>query len=621
MQKKMNGIGIWIIIFGIFVFIYSIVGAFLDTKTPTQYSDLLTSISTGEINSLQIEGDTAVYTTKNKKDDAGEYTQFTTQIPSVDVLTNDAGSSLMKLVQDNGLKYEIKKQSVSFWSILTPLLTVGILVFFFFFLMQQQPGGKAGGFTKSRAKLSIDDKNQPGFASVAGAVEEKAELEELVEFLKNPKKFILLGARIPKGVLLVGPPGTGKTLLARAVAGEANVPFFSISGSDFVELYVGVGASRVRDLFEQAKKNRPCIIFIDEIDAVGRQRGAGMGGGHDEREQTLNQLLVEMDGFGANEGVIMIAATNRPDILDSALLRPGRFDRQIVVDLPDVRGREEILKVHSHKKPLANEVDLSRIAKVTVGYTGADLENLLNEAAIFAARRNKSKIDNSDLEDANIKVLMGTEKKSRVVTKKEKELTAYHEAGHALLTKLLDPKAKVHQVSIIPRGRAGGYTMHMPESDTLYSSKKEMYNDIVILLGGRVSEEIKLDDISTGASNDLQRATALARAMVAQYGMSDALGPVSYDSKEEVFLGRDYGHTRNYSEKVASMIDEEVEKILNLQYQKATQLLKENDTLLVKIADLLMQSETINEEEFESLFKSTKPSEEPSAKPAEQPLN
>lgn len=602
LHKKISGIGLWLIIFAVFVVIYSIFGAFLETKTPTQYSDLLSAIAAEEIQSLEIDGNTAVYTLKNEKTPTGEYQEFTAQIPSVEVLTTDAGNNLANLIQQDGFSYGIKKPGVSFWSILTPLLTVGVLIFFLILIMQQQPGGKAGGFTRSRAKLSVDDKHRLGFSSVAGAVEEKAELEELVEFLKNPQKFIALGARIPKGVLLIGPPGTGKTLLARAVAGEANVPFFSISGSDFVELYVGVGASRVRDLFEQAKKNRPCIIFIDEIDAVGRQRGAGMGGGHDEREQTLNQLLVEMDGFGVNEGIIMMAATNRPDILDPALLRPGRFDRQVVVDLPDVRGREEILKVHSLKKPLAEEVNLSRIAKVTVGYTGADLENLLNEAAIFAARRNKDKIDNADLEDANIKVLIGTEKKSRVVTKKEKELTAYHEAGHALLTKLLDPRAKVHQVSIIPRGRAGGYTMHMPEDDTLYSSKKEMLNDIIILLGGRVSEEIKLDDVSTGASNDLHRATTLARAMVAQYGMSEALGPVCYDSNEEVFIGRDYGHAKNYSEKIAAMIDDEIERILNTQYQKATQLLKENDTLLVQTANLLLQKETINEEEFESLF-------------------
>ena len=423
-----------------------------------------------------------------------------------------------------------------------------------------------------------------------------------MEFLKNPQRFIALGARIPKGVLLVGPPGTGKTLLARAVAGEANVPFFSISGSDFVELYVGVGASRVRDLFEQAKKARPCIIFIDEIDAVGRKRGAGMGGGHDEREQTLNQLLVEMDGFGVNEGIIMIAATNRPDILDPALLRPGRFDRQIVVAVPDISGREEILKVHSKKKPFADEVDLARIAKVTPGYTGADLENLLNEAAIFAARRGKSKIDNQDLEDANIKVMMGTERKSRVITEKERTLTAYHEAGHALLTRLLDKSSKIHQVSIIPRGRAGGYTMNMPVEDHNYSSKQEMLREIVILLGGRVAEGLKLSDISTGASNDLKRATDLARSMVTQYGMSSRLGPICYDSDEEVFLGRDFAHAKNYSEKIAAEIDEEIASIISQQYKEAEKLLSAHDEMLEKIAAALLEKETINESEFDALF-------------------
>lgn len=602
MQKKFSGIGMWIAALLVFMFIWSFAGGMINSKTHTDYSDLISELKQGSLHSLTIDGNTATYTFTEEKRADGTYPKYTTQIPSAEVLRADVGDDILNSIAKTGMIYEVKKQGISLWSILTPILTIVAVIFVWMMIMQQQNGGKAGGFTRNRARLAVADKNKIGFASVAGAVEEKAELEELVEFLKNPKKFIALGARIPKGVLLVGPPGTGKTLLARAVAGEADVPFFSMSGSDFVELYVGVGASRVRDLFEQAKKNRPCIIFIDEIDAVGRKRGAGMGGGHDEREQTLNQLLVEMDGFGVNEGIIMIAATNRPDILDPALLRPGRFDRQIVVDLPDIKGREEILRVHAAKKPLADEVKLEKIARVTAGYTGADLENLMNEAAIFAARRNKSKIDNKDLEDANIKVMMGTEKKSRVITEKEKKLTAYHEAGHALLTKLLDPKAKVHQISIIPRGRAGGYTMHTPEEDKYYSSKQEMLDDIVVLLGGRVAEAIKLDDISTGASNDLQRATAIARAMVTQYGMSDAIGPVCYDSNEEVFLGRDFGHAKNYSEKIASAIDDEIERIINEQYKKATAILNENSQMLEKTAALLLEKETVNEDEFEALF-------------------
>lgn len=601
MQKKFSSIGLWLPVLIVLVFMYFMIGG-LNPKISMQYSDLISEIKHETVHSIKIDGKTAEYTLSEEKLQNGTYPKYTVQIPSLEVFREDVGEELLNQIENKGLIYEIKKQGISFWTILTPILTIGAIIIFLIMMFQQQPGGKAGGFTRNHARLANYDKKKIGFADVAGAVEEKAELEELVEFLKNPKKFIELGARIPKGVLLVGPPGTGKTLLARAVAGEAEVPFFSISGSDFVELYVGVGASRVRDLFEQAKKNRPCIIFIDEIDAVGRKRGAGMGGGHDEREQTLNQLLVEMDGFGANEGIIMIAATNRPDILDPALLRPGRFDRQVVVDLPDVKGREEILKVHSTKKPLAEEVSLARIAKVTAGYTGADLENLMNEAAIFAARRNKKKIDNTDLEDANIKVMMGTEKKSKVITDKEKKLTAYHEAGHALLTKLLNPKTKVHQISIIPRGRAGGYTMHMPEEDKYYSSKQEMLDDIVVLLGGRVAEAIKLDDISTGASNDLQRATGIARAMVTQYGMSDTIGPVCYDTNEEVFLGRDFGHAKNYSEKIASVIDDEIEKIVNEQYDKAVSILEEYSDMLDKTAELLLEKETVNEDEFESLF-------------------
>ena len=597
LQRRMKGIGAWFFIMIIFLFIYSAVSSLGMQDTRKSYSDFILALHQEQVNQIDISDDHVQFTLKDETKKV-----YTAQIPSKEILQSDVGEEIQRQIQENKLSYSAEKPKISWWSIIGPILILIAIGAFWFFMFQQQSGQRPNAFTKSRAKLSLDEKHKIGFSDVAGAVEEKEELFELVEFLKNPQRFIALGARIPKGVLLVGPPGTGKTLLARAVAGEANVPFFSISGSDFVELYVGVGASRVRDLFEQAKKARPCIIFIDEIDAVGRKRGAGMGGGHDEREQTLNQLLVEMDGFGVNEGIIMIAATNRPDILDPALLRPGRFDRQIVVAVPDVSGREEILKVHSKKKPFADEVDLARIAKVTPGYTGADLENLLNEAAIFAARRGKSKIDNQDLEDANIKVMMGTERKSRVITEKERTLTAYHEAGHALLTRLLDKSSKIHQVSIIPRGRAGGYTMNMPVEDHNYSSKQEMLREIVILLGGRVAEGLKLSDISTGASNDLKRATDLARSMVTQYGMSSRLGPICYDSDEEVFLGRDFAHAKNYSEKIAAEIDEEIASIISQQYKEAEKLLSAHDEMLEKIAAALLEKETINESEFDALF-------------------
>ncbi|HJD24682.1 MAG TPA: ATP-dependent zinc metalloprotease FtsH [Firmicutes bacterium] len=466
-------------------------------------------------------------------------------------------------------------------------------------------GGKAMGFGKARVKQPADEKRKTTFADVAGADEEKEELREIVDFLKSPKKFKELGARVPKGVLLVGPPGTGKTLLARAVAGEAGVPFFSISGSDFVEMYVGVGASRVRDLFDQAKKNSPCIIFIDEIDAVGRQRGAGLGGGHDEREQTLNQLLVEMDGFGANEGVIMIAATNRPDILDPALMRPGRFDRQIVVNYPDVKGREEILKVHARGKPLAPDVDLSVIAKSTAGFTGADLENLLNEAALLAARKNLHSITMPEIEEATIKVVMGTEKRSHVINDKEKKLTSYHEAGHAVVTYYSPTQDPVHQISIIPRGMAGGYTMSLPEHDKSYRLKKEMLEDIQVLLGGRVAEALVLDDISTGASNDIERATETARNMVIKYGMTERLGPILYGSSDsnEIFLGRDFGHTRNYSEEVAAEIDEEIKAIITSAYAETERKLTEHMDKLHKVAQYLFHHEKLDGDQFDKLMK------------------
>ncbi len=494
------------------------------------------------------------------------------------------------------------------WASLLPTLFLVLLmvVFFFIFSQQSQGGGnKVMSFGKSRAKLHTDDKRRVTFDDVAGADEEKEELVEIVEFLKSPRKYMELGARIPKGVLLVGPPGTGKTLLARAVAGEAGVPFFSISGSDFVEMFVGVGASRVRDLFENAKKNSPCIVFVDEIDAVGRQRGAGLGGGHDEREQTLNQLLVEMDGFGINEGIIIIAATNRPDILDPALLRPGRFDRQIPVGRPDIKGREEILKVHAKGKPLEPEVDLKTIAKGTPGFTGADLENVLNEAALLAARRSKKAIGMREIEDAVTRVIAGPEKKSRVVSEKDRKLTAYHEAGHAVVMHLLPHGDPVHEVSIIPRGMAGGYTLSLPEHEKNYMAKSELQEEIIGLLGGRVAEKLVLDDISTGASNDLERATSIARKMITEYGMSESLGPMTFGNKQdEIFLGRDFTRSRNYSEEVAAAIDKEMKRIIDEAYQIARNLLEKNIDKLHRVAERLLEKEKIDRNEFLEIIES-----------------
>ena len=511
---------------------------------------------------------------------------------------------------DNDIKYNWKPVADVSWLVnglpIVLLVLMGILTFV---MMRRAMGGGEGpgkimGFGKAKAKMVEDDKRKTTFADVAGANEEKEELQEIVEFLKAPRRYEELGARVPKGVLLVGPPGTGKTLLARAVAGEAGVPFFSMSGSDFVEMYVGVGASRVRDLFDQAKKNAPCIIFIDEIDAVGRQRGAGLGGGHDEREQTLNQLLVEMDGFGANEGIIMIAATNRPDILDHALMRPGRFDRQIVVNTPDLQGRADILRVHARNKPLAPDVDLDVIAKSTAGFTGADLENLLNEAALLAARDNLRAITMRQVELATVKVVVGTEKRSHVITDAEKRLTAYHEAGHAVVTYLCPTQDPVHQISIIPTGMAGGYTMHLPQHDRSYRGRKEMLEDLQVLLGGRVAEALVLDDISTGASNDIERASELVRNMVTKYGMSDALGPIVYGAGDanEVFLGRDLGHTRNYSEDVAARIDTEVARIISDAYQETKRKLSENMDKLDLIAKTLIEFEKIDGEKFRLLM-------------------
>ena len=538
-------------------------------------------------------------------------------VPNVEIFLNDVHNYVTEYNlnnPDSKIKYNYEKGSNgSLWASMLPTLLMTLMFVAMMFYLYKRMGqtiqnenNHALTFGKARIKLGKDLKSKTTFKDVAGADEEKEELEEIVDFLKNPDEYNKLGARIPKGVLLVGPPGTGKTLLARAVAGEAGVPFFSISGSDFVEMYVGVGASRVRDLFERAKKNAPSILFIDEIDAVGRHRGAGMGGGHDEREQTLNQLLIEMDGFGPNEGVIIIAATNRPDILDPALLRPGRFDRQLTVGRPDIKGREEILKVHARNKPLAPDVSLSTIAKSTAGFTGADLENLLNEAALLAARRKKKAITMSEIEEATIKCVVGTEKKSHKITDKEKKLTAYHEAGHAITTYFTDGQDPVHEISIIPRGMAGGYTMHLPEEDKSYISKNEMLGELVVLLGGRVAEAVVLGDISTGASNDLERATAIARNMVTHYGMSDKIGPVSYNSGDrEVFLGKDYGSTKNYSEKVAADIDAEIKEILTNAYSDCESIIRGHQDKLTEVAEYLIVNEKADRKTFEAIMDGT----------------
>ncbi len=551
-----------------------------------------------------------------KKQD-GEVISFT--LRDLDLFWGQFGETIEEQLHDGIIEsYNIAEpQVIPWWVSLMPYLIVAVLFVVFWIVIVNQTaggkGGKVGGFGKARAKLGSDEKKKVFFKDVAGADEEKAELQEVVEFLRDPAKFTKLGAHIPHGVLLVGPPGTGKTLLAKAVAGEAGVPFYSISGSDFVEMYVGVGASRVRDLFDTAKKNPASIIFIDEIDAVGRHRGAGLGGGHDEREQTLNQLLVEMDGFGGNDGVIVMAATNRPDILDPALLRPGRFDRQITVDYPDQKGREEILKVHAKGKPFEAEVDLATLAKTTVGFTGADLENLLNEAALLAARKNKSLIGMEDLEEATIKVIVGPNKKSKVVHKDDKRITAYHEAGHAIVMKLLQPNTSVHQISIIPAGRAAGYTLPLPIEDRAHMSKSDMENEIVSLLGGRVAEKLIIGDICTGASNDIQRATNIARNMVTRYGMSEALGPIVYGSEHdegEVFLGRDFNTSRNYSEGTATLIDNEIKRIINTAYDTAMELLSKNIDKLHFIAEFLQKNEVMDADQFNAAMEGTPTIEE-----------
>ena len=602
MKRYIRGIGFYALLFFIIVAIYAVT-SMPDKQTKEIYSDLVLKIQQGEVVELSVVD--SVATAKLKDGDV-----INVEIPGYNTLKNDVGDAMQQQISNGGLKVETPlPYSPPWW--LTFLPTIGLLVIFvvFWFMFMQQSGNGGGrgvmNFGKSKARVSMDGKTKKTFEDVAGADEEKDELKEIVDFLKGPERYRQLGARIPKGVLLVGPPGTGKTLLAKAVAGEAGVPFFSISGSDFVEMFVGVGASRVRDLFENAKKNAPCIIFIDEIDAVGRHRGAGLGGGHDEREQTLNQLLVEMDGFGVNEGVIIIAATNRPDILDPALLRPGRFDRQVVVDAPDVKGREAILKVHSKGKPLASDIDLSVLAKTTVGFSGADLENLMNEAALSAARKNHTEITMEDLEESTLKVIAGPEKKSRKIPERAKELTAFHEAGHAVVSKMLPTQDRVHQVSIIPRGRAGGYTLSLPKEDTFYNSKTEMLEEIVVLLGGRVAEQLTLNDISTGASNDIERATNIAKSMVTKYGMSERLGARTFgDQNNEVFIGLDYGHTVDYSQSTAAIIDEEIKKIIDSCYKRCTDILTEQNDKLHKVAELLLEKEKISGEEFDAVFAS-----------------
>ncbi len=611
-MKKKNGGSIW---FFVGVLILILLASFLfDSGTSQEkltYSTVLTHFREGMVNDFVIEGNNLSYTlkedpdhpVKNKNELKKEFKLY-----SVELFILDAGDTIAEQFENKTIeKYDIMPEAgIPWWQSILPYVIILVIMGGIFYVMFNQMGGagtgKAASFTKARTKTNADDKNRVTFDDVAGAEEEKEELAEIVEFLKNPQKFTELGARIPKGIILVGPPGNGKTLFARAVAGEARVPFFSITGSDFVELYVGVGASRVRDLFDQAKKVAPSIIFIDEIDAVGRQRGAGLGGGHDEREQTLNQLLVEMDGFSKNEGVIIIAATNRPDVLDPALLRPGRFDRQIVINLPDVKGREGILKLHARNKKLDDDVKLDIIAKTTAGFSGADLENVLNEAALLAARNGKHSISMEDIERSIIKVMMGVEKKNKVISDKERKLTAYHEAGHALVTIDMPDHDKVHEISIIPRGMAGGYTLHLPTEDKFYMSKGEMQDRMVILLGGRVAEQISLDDISTGASNDLERATNIARQMVTKYGMSDRLGPVVFGSgQDEVFLGRDFAVSRNYSEQIAAAIDEEIRNFIDKAAARAKEILERRRTVLDKVAQALLEKEKISGEEFEAI--------------------
>ncbi len=609
LNRVFKNLGIYIVIFGLVLAM-----AWVYQGTPEQevkevkFSEFVTNLKNEKVEELAINDRTMEGTLKN-----GD--KIVTYAPSLLQINTLDEQYIFPQMEEGKIKVNSDKPKTTPWivSLLPTIIMVVILIIFWFVFMNQGQGGggKVMSFGKSRAKLHKDDElRKVTFDDVAGLDEEKEELEEVVDFLKNPKKYNSLGARIPKGILLVGPPGTGKTYISKAAAGEAGVPFFSISGSDFVEMFVGVGASRVRDLFEQAKKSAPCIIFIDEIDAVGRKRGAGLGGGHDEREQTLNQLLVEMDGFGENAGIIILAATNRPDILDPALLRPGRFDRQVIIGIPDIKGREAIFRVHSKNKPLDDAVEPKVLARRTPGFTPADIENMLNEAALLTARRNGRKIRMDELEEAITKVIAGPEKKSRVISESERKLTAYHEAGHALVARMMPNTDPVHQVTIIPRGRAGGFTMILPKEDKYYATKTTMLEQIVHLLGGRVAEKLTLNDISTGASNDIERATEIAKGMVTKYGFSERLGPVNYSSSDEVFLGKDFSTRKNYSEEMASEIDEEIRTIIEDAYATAEKLLTENIDKLHTIAKTLLEIETLDGEQFEALFTGAKTSEQ-----------
>ena len=608
MNKKKGGgrgVGLYIMFFIVLLVTISLLMGPGEQAPAATYTDVRNAILEGQVSKLII-GDSQILLTLEDE------SQVIYEVTNMDYFMEDLGDEIAAQQNEGTLVVEHEPTHYSIWYSMLPYLVIIIIMGAFWFFMMSRQGGGGGGamnFGKSRAKLANpNDQKKVTFRDVAGADEEKADLEEIVDFLKEPKKYMALGARIPKGVLLVGPPGTGKTLIAKAVAGEAGVPFFSISGSDFVELYVGVGASRVRDLFDQAKKHAPAIVFIDEIDAVGRQRGAGLGGGHDEREQTLNQLLVEMDGFGNNAGVIVMAATNRADILDPALLRPGRFDRQIYIGVPDIKGRVEILKVHARKKPFEDDVSFDAIARSTVGFTGADLENLLNEAALLAAREGKTKIGLKDIDNAFLKVIMGNEKKNRVITEHERKITAYHEAGHALTSRVLPTQDPVQQVSIVPRGRAGGFTLNMPKEDKYYNTKQQMEEELIVLLGGRVAEKLIIDDISTGASNDIQRATDIARKMVTKYGMSDKIGPIDFSATQsEVFLGRDFANTNQLSEQTASLIDSEVKDLIHKAYERCEQILRDNMDILHRLAQFLLENETMDNAQLEAIYKGEEP--------------
>jgi len=619
--KNLRGISFYIILFVIILFIIAMWNDF-NNPLVMKYSDFKKELDSGNVKSLQVQGLDAQVILKEPSGTFKDNVVYSTSFLSQEHIAEVVDEAIEKGLLDD-VNYPPEAKAPWWLTILPTIVIVALFILFWVFFIQQSQGGggsRVMSFGKSRARMVSDDKIKVKFDDVAGADEEKEDLMEIVEFLKEPRKFVELGARIPKGVLLVGPPGTGKTLLAKAVSGEAGVPFFSISGSDFVEMFVGVGASRVRDLFEQAKKNAPCIIFIDEIDAVGRHRGAGLGGGHDEREQTLNQLLVEMDGFGVNEGVIILAATNRPDILDPALLRPGRFDRRVVVGLPDIKGREEILKVHSRGKPLGPDVDLKDLARSTPGFTGADLENLLNESALLAARKGKKQITMDEIKEATFKVVIGPEKKSRVMSDKEKRLTAYHEAGHAIGVKVASTTNKVDRVSIIPSGMAGGYTAHKPEEDISYKTKSQLMEEIIIALGGRAAEELVLGEISTGAYSDLKHANTIARNMITKYGMSEELENMYFgDENDEVFLGKSYGHSQYFSEKMSAKIDLEVKKIIDEAYSRIKTILTENMQRLHDVAQALLDKERLEGYEFDQIFNEGYKPEIKAEEPQEEP--